>query len=242
MKSSRKHDLQSNELAAALTGVVEKARPHSRLLGYAAVGVAVLFFFLVVLPLLRGRGSSNPSADAFVMAQGAGGTQALSGFLKEYGSSAQAPAARLLLAERLLTEAVRGDVKSNPVALVAEDKDMYTKFAQGSSPEIQPLAKVGLAMVALQDGDMEKGRAGLKEVVEQYPSTLAAAKAGVNLARLAGYKPIEFSNDPPDAPKAESKTGAAPEAKSAEAPKAPPVAPPAPAANAETKSAETPKP
>jgi hypothetical protein len=259
MKSARKHDLQTNELAAALTGAIEKAKPHSKLIGYVALGAGILLFFVVVLPLLHGRGSSNPSADAFFVARASGSTQALSGFLKEYGASAQAPAARLLLADRLLGEAVQGDPKSNPATLLADAKELYGPLAESSSPTLAPLAKVGLAMVTLQEGDLEKGtpaqkeanlekgRAALKEVIEKYPNSLAAAKASANLDMLAGYKPYELSNEPADEPKV--KAEAVPETKTetkAET-KAPDAVTPAPEAKAEAPKpdatpAETPKP
>jgi hypothetical protein len=220
MKSTRKHELQTNELADALGRAVTKAKPHANLLGYAALAVVALVVVLVVLPGLRGRGAAhNPAAEAFMAAEGSGETPLLRSFLKEYASAPQVQQARLLLANRLVDEVVRGDPKASPTAL-AEAKEYYGQVST-ALPGLASLAQTGLALVAIQEGEMEKGRAALEEVVKQWPDSLGAAKAKVQLEALAAYRPVEFSSDPLDEPKpkTEAKKEPAPEAKAGEAPK-----------------------
>jgi hypothetical protein len=237
MKSKHKHELQTNELAAYIARIIEWGRPHARLLSYGGAGVLVLIIALVVLPAIKGGAAGrNPAVEAFSEALASGQVQPVRDFLAGYPTSDQAPAAKLILADRLLAEAVRGaqaapgeDAKANAAKLLAEAKDLYTQIAQSPSAH-ESLARTGLAMVMIQEGDLDKGLAALKEVTEKWPQELGAQKAKANLEALAGYKPVEFSNEPLEEPKppAEAKP---PEVKPAEA--APAEAPkPAPATEA----------
>ena len=237
MKSKHKHELQTNELAAYIARIIEWGRPHARLLSYGGAGVLVLIIALVVLPAIKGGAAGrNPAVEAFSEALASGQVQPVRDFLAGYPTSDQAPAAKLILADHLLAEAVRGaqaapgeDAKANAAKLLAEAKDLYTQIAQSPSAH-ESLARTGLAMVMIQEGDLDKGLAALKEVTEKWPQELGAQKAKANLEALAGYKPVEFSNEPLEEPKppAEAKP---PEVKPAEA--APAEAPkPAPATEA----------
>ena len=125
-------------------------------------------------------------------------SEAMKAFLAANCGSPQAPAARLLLANRLLAEAVRSGSATTAAATLAEAKSQYELVAR-SSPSLEPLAKVGLALVTIQEGNLEKGLAALEEIVKQYPSSIAAVKAKEHIDMLKGYKDIEFSDEPPDA-------------------------------------------
>jgi hypothetical protein len=232
MKSKHKHELQTNELAQALGRLVEWAKPHGRMIGYGAVAVLVLIIVLIVLPAIRGSAAGrNPAAEAFADALSSGQIQPVRDFLADYSKSEQITVARLILADRLLAEVVRGvqvgageDAKAKAAKILAEAKDLYTQIAQ-SAPDRESMARTGLALVTIQEGDLDKGRAALAEIVSKWPGSLGAQKAKANLEALANYKPIEFSDEPLEEPKP-------PEAKPAEA--TAPAAAPAPA--------ETPKP
>jgi hypothetical protein len=201
MKSTRKHELQTNELADALGGIIAKARPHANIIGYAALAVVVLVTILVILPAIRGKGASAGAAmDAFAVAQNGRGPQPMRDFLTQFGDSALVPSARLLLANRVLEEAVSGESASNAPALLTEARNLYAQVAQ--TPSLEPLAQVGQALVTLQEGDLDKGRAALQEVMTKWPNSVAAAKAKANLEPLAGYKPVEFSKEPLEEPAA----------------------------------------
>ena len=41
MKSTRKHELQTNALADSLGRALEAAKPHANVIGYAALGLVV---------------------------------------------------------------------------------------------------------------------------------------------------------------------------------------------------------
>jgi len=249
MKSQRKHELRSNELADVIDRVVERAKPHARTIGYAATAAVALVVILLVLPAILGRAAPEQSAaGAYAAAQASGEAEPLREFLLAYPKSPAVPAARLLLADRELEEVVRGvevpkgedaKAKAKADALLADAKDQYTQVAE-SAATLEPLARVGLALVTIQEGDVEKGRAALREVTTMWPGSAGAEKARVHFDSLTGYKPVEFTNEPLEPPEeqkievkpAEQKPGAAKaaevkpgEPKPAEMPSAPKAAP-----------------
>jgi len=240
MKSQRKHELRSNELADVIDRVVERAKPHARTIGYAATAAVALVVILLVLPAILGRAAPEHSAaGAYAAAQASGAAEPLREFLLAYPKSPAVPAARLLLADRELEEVVRGvevqkgeDAKAKADALLADAKDQYTQVAE-SAATLEPLARVGLALVTIQEGDVEKGRAALREVTTMWPGSAGAEKARVHFDALTGYKPVEFTNEPLEPPEEQK-----PEAKPAE--QKPGAAKPAEVKPGEPKPGETP--
>lgn len=253
MKSQRKHELQTNELADYLGRFIEQAKPHARLIGYGAAGVVALIVLLIVVPAIRGNAPSGADlgAAAFNQAIGSNEAQPLRDFLKDNATAAQAPAARLMLAGRILGEVVAGlktapgeDVKAKSAALLTEAKDLYEQAAK--SAESEPAARVGLALVTAQQGDIEKARAALQEVVQKWPQSIAASQARIHSEQLASYQPVAFSDEPLEKtevkPEAEPvvKPAAKPEAKAETKPEAKPETP-NPAEAPKAPAAPTPK-
>lgn len=233
MKSKHRHELETNELADTLNRWYEWAKPHANTISYGVLAVVALVLIVVILPSIRG----NPDAavaDAFAAAQTEGKAQPLRDFLKDHPQARQVPAARLLLAHRLLGEVVRGvetvageDPKFKTATLLAEASDLYTQVAQSSSA-FEPLARVGLALLAIQQGDLDQGRAALQEITQKYPNTPAAEKARAHMEALAGYRPMVFSDEPLEEPKKEE-TPAGGNPAGTPAPAEAPQAAPAPA-------------
>ncbi len=239
MKSTRKHELQTNELADALGHFIEKVKPHAQIIGLAALAVIVLLVVLVILPAMRGS-TADRTAAAFNLAQGVGDAQAVRKFIEAYPDSPQTPTARLLLAERLMADAVCGTgeaqgADAKPAELLKEAREMYGQVA-ASSEVLKPLAEVGLALMVVQEGDIAKGRAALQEVITKWPNSTAAEKARAHVQALAGYVPTPFSDEPLEEPKPPAEGEGA---KKAEPDKAAPAQPDAKPADA--KPVEEPK-
>ncbi|MBE3069351.1 MAG: hypothetical protein IMZ66_03855 [Planctomycetes bacterium] len=236
MKSQRKHELQTNELADALGRFIKRVKPHLQTIALAAAALIVVVVVLVVLPAIRGS-TTDRAAAAFNMAQGIGDVQAVRKFLETYGDAPQAPTARLLLADRLVADVVSGmgAAKGAEPAAVAgmldEAKRLYEQVAASSGLALKPFADVGLALVIVQQGDLDKGRAALQEVVTNWPQSLAAAKARAHVEALASYKPVAFSAEPLEAPPpaAGDEEAAPADATTGEVPTGPAEAAPAPA-------------
>jgi len=246
MKSQRKHELQTNELADALGRFIERAKPHLQTIALAAAALIVVVVVLVVLPAIRGS-TTDRAAAAFNMAQGTGDAQAVRKFLETYGDAPQAPTARLLLADRLVADVVsgmgaaKGGDAAAVSALLDEAKRLYEQVAASPGPApLKPFAEVGLALVTVQQGDLDKGKAALQEVVTKWPQSLAAAKARAHVEALASYKPVTFSADPLETPKpaADEKAADPAEAAPAPAPETKPEAAPAEEPNAKPAEAE----
>ncbi len=238
MKSIHKHELQTNELADAIGRAIVWAKPHAQTIVLVAAVVIVGVFVFVILPAIRGSAGEMASV-AFTLAQNAGDTESLEDFLEDYPEALQAPTARLLLADRLLRQAV-GNPKPTGDPL-AEARILYAEIAE-SSEHLRPLAKAGLALVTVQEGDLKKGREGLQEVVSKWPQSIAAEKARAHIEALAGYEPLVFSNEPLEEPtepeKGETEKAGPKEGEGKKEPAAEKTGP-AKATDPETKTTET---
>ncbi|MFO8015296.1 MAG: hypothetical protein R6X20_18595 [Phycisphaerae bacterium] len=236
MKSQRRHDLQTNELADAIGRLVERLRPHAQTAAIIAAAGVVVLVVLISLPLMQSRAAAE-AAYAFNAAVRSGGAEALRTFLDAHPEAEQAPAARLLLADRLLRDVAVGEVEADDAASVLEEAEAFYAQAAKASEDLEPMARTGLALVTLQRGDLDAGRKALEEVAEQYPQSVAAAKAKLHLDALAGYEPIAFSEEPVQAPTApEEVPETLPEG--AEEPAAAPDEVPAPPPEAPAEGAE----
>jgi len=244
MKSRRKHELQTNELADWIGRVILRLKPHGRIVGWGTLGVLLAVFVFFVLPKIQGGyGTEAVSSAAFNRAQRSFEPEPLREFLRTYPDSPQAPTARLMLADRVLRESVVGvavgegaDPQAKRERLLAEARDLYTKVAETDDVR-RPMARVGLALVLLEEGRLDEGRAALEDVRREWPQSVAAAKAKAHLEALAGYEPMAFSDEPlekSEKPKEPGESGGS--AKRGE-PKATGTGP-----SAEPKSGQTPEP
>jgi len=254
MKSKRKHELQTNELADWIGRVILRLKPHGRILGWGALVVLLAVFVFFVLPKIGGGyGAEAVSAAVFNRAQRSFETEPLREFLRTYPDSPQAPTARLMLADRVLRESAAGgaagegaDRQTKCEKQLAEARDLYEKVDETGGVR-RPMARVGLAMVLLEEGRLDEGRTALEGVRKEWPQSVAAAKAKAHLEALAGYEPIAFSDEPLEKSEKPKEQGEDEGAAKPGEPKAPETGPPASAAGeadgpAEPKSGETPEP
>jgi hypothetical protein len=212
MKSTRRHELQTNVLADWLGRTIARAKPHGRTIGYGAIVVAALVFLLFVLPALRGTPTREAAASAaFLQAVGPrGGADLLRAFLDEYPEAPQALAARVALGHRLYMQAVRGtDGAGNPIAKDKAQRDLAAakdQFEQAAADlSCVATARLMLALITVQEGRLEAGLKALQEVVDQWPQSEAAGSARLHLGRLQAYKPVAFSDEPLETPKKEDR-------------------------------------
>ncbi|MEA3367361.1 MAG: hypothetical protein U9R68_04520, partial [Planctomycetota bacterium] len=224
MKSRRRHELRTNELADALGRLVERVRPHAQtvaiIVGVAIIGVVVL----VSLPIMRSRAAAD-AAYAFNAAVRAGGPEALRTFLDGYTDADQGSTARLLLADRLLRSVAAGDVDTDDAEATLDEAEAFYAQVAKASKDLEPMARTGLALVTLQRGDLDEGRKALEQVTERWPQSVAAARAKSHLEALAGYEPVAFSDEPLEEPPAPGETP--PESAEEAVPAAPAAGPPA---------------
>jgi len=203
MKSARRHELRTNVLADRLGRIIVRLKPHSRILSYAALVILAVVFVLVIWPRIQGTPSTEDvPREAFSRAQMSLAAEPVREFLRIYPDSPQAPTARLILADRLLRQVDLGtdlgegeEGRAKAARLLTEAKELYKKVAETGGRE-EAMARVGLALVAIQEGDLETGQKALETVRQKWPESIAAAKAKVHLDALADWEPVAFSNEP----------------------------------------------
>ena len=245
MKSKKRHEMETNELATSLMRLYEQAQTHQQAILFGAIGVAVVLGAIVVYPWLRSSKETSVQT-AFAVAQGSADPDSVRDFLLKFPDAPQTALARVTLADRLLAEVVRGlrvatgeDPKAKAARCLAEARELYGDVA-AKSPELAPVAQVGLALIDIQEGGIDKGTAALHEVVTKWPDTIASAMAKTHLEALAGYKPVEFSNQPLEEKKPPAAKSGEPKEDET---KAPPVKTPeivAPASKAKDTKPDTP--
>jgi len=219
MKSTRRHELQTNVLADGIGRLITDAKPRARLIGYATALVVLLLVIFVVVPAIRGRrGAGDMAAASFAVAMASPSETRLRDFVIDFQDAPQVPAATVELADRLFMQAVRlADAQGKPIAKaqadakLAEARKLYAKVA-ASYPQNESLADVKLALVTVQEGDLDKGRAALEEVAKKWPDSDAVVVARLHLDRLKGYKPVEFSPEPLESEKKDEPKGEPPAA------------------------------
>jgi hypothetical protein len=210
MKSTRRHELQTNVLADTLGRLIVRLKPHARPIVYGGALAVLLVFVLLVLPAMRGTTTPEAGASAaFLRSLAPSGGDQLRAFLADYPEAVQAPAARIALGCRLYRRAVRGaDVTGDPIPTsraaqdLADAKEQFS-LALAEDPALEPMARLMLALITVHEGDLEAGVKRLREVVERWPQSEAAAGARLHAARLEGYRPVAFSDEPLEPPKKE---------------------------------------
>ena len=215
MKSTRRHELETNVLADSLGRWITRAKPHGRLIGWVAALVVLLVVVFLVVPAFRGGPSGEEViAASFAAAMATQTDEALRGFLQDFPDARQVPAARIALADRLFGEAVRRtDADGRPIpsgeadARLAEARQLYREVAEKRGRN-EPLARMKLGLVLVQEGGLEKGRAALEEVAKTWPDTAAAVVAGLHLDGLKGYRPVTFSAEPLESDEPDEAEGA----------------------------------
>ena len=203
MRSTRRHELQTNELADVIGQMIAQAKPHARLIGYSAAVAILLVVVFLVVPALRGTaGVSDVAAASFATAMASATDGPLKDFLRDFPDAKQVPAVMIELADRLFMESVRRTDNADKAiteaeadAKLAEAKTLYTQ-AVATSKTDEPLARAKLGLVAVEEGDINKGKAALEEVAKKWPDSEAAVLARLHLDRLKNYQPIEFSDEP----------------------------------------------
>ncbi len=204
MKSSHRHDLETNELADALGRLITRLKPHANAVLTVAAVVALGLAVLLALVNWGVLGGPSQAALAFTEARLSPGVTGVRGFVADHGGSKRGRVAKLILADRLLMAAVaRADADGNPVsesqatAYLAEAATLAQEVS-AASEDLRPLAEVKAALVMIQQGDLAGGKAKLEAVGSTYPTSAAATAATAHLEDLAGYEPVAFSDEPLD--------------------------------------------
>lgn len=203
MKSRRRHELQTNELADALGRAIAWAKPRGRQIEIVLACILVVVLVMVLVPgPWKGAGRGETAAWAFAQATRPGTSpEAVRSFLEEHPDAPQAPAAKIALAHRLVADVVDGSEpdEAPPTEVqvevdLAEAEAMCEQVRDASEP-YRPMAEFLLGLIAIQRGDLDEGREALRRVAQVWPDSVAAAGARAHLEELATYEPEPFSTE-----------------------------------------------
>ncbi|MDK1030951.1 MAG: hypothetical protein QGD94_02995 [Planctomycetia bacterium] len=197
MKSDRKHDLQTNDLAESISNFILRIKPYSRYILALAVLVAAIMLWQYMTYQTRVQ-AGELALMRFYHATSAEGAAALEDFVEDFPDSPQRPLAMLLLANRLFHAAVIGpgeDAKRPPAEeQLAKAEKLYREIA-GRYPDHAPLANYGLAMVSAQRGKMEEAKEQLSALTKAHRGEIVGDMAMEEKIRLAGLQPVEFATE-----------------------------------------------
>lgn len=160
MKTARRHELQSNELAHRLTPAIEWLQSHAALVGAALVGTAVVvgaFFYF------QNRSKSRATAawNEYFTAEAAGDAQRLAAVADQNPESTAGQLAALYLADVDYRDGVRlmNTDRDTAVSRLNEAKNRYSQVRQAADePHIRERALLGLARFYEAMGQVEDAK------------------------------------------------------------------------------------
>lgn len=194
MKTERRHELETNELAEWLAVTIERVRPYSRAILAGVIAVAVL---LVGMGIVRQRRAAQRTEawNAFFTAVNTMQTDPLSEVMAQYAGSEVGLWAQLRLADLQLSEGTDLLFTNRPAALdeLRSAEENYTGVRDGAdNPEVRERALMGLARTLEALNRLDDARAAYRQVTEEYPEGLFAPTAARRLADLERQGTKEF--------------------------------------------------
>lgn len=189
MKSDRRHDLESNDLADSAAVLAERLRPYLRTIGLAAAALLVGFAAWSVIDARRVT-ARQESWDECLAALGTGQTAALDTVVARHPGTPAAQWARLVTADELLDQGSQLLFVDRPQA---EQRLQAAAAAYSGLLDSRPLpliverATFGLAKARENLGSresLEQAVEGYKTVIREHPSSAVRALAEERIAAL----------------------------------------------------------
>lgn len=160
MKTARRHELQTNELADRLAKGLQTAKPYGRvILG----GVVLVFLLLLAMAIWSSRSSSRAATawEEYLQAMSTRDRDKLEELGSRYEGTAAGAWARLATGDELLERGI-GQLLSDKVEAKKELRraaENFEKAAQGlSEPLVKQQALFGLARAIEAQGDLAKAK------------------------------------------------------------------------------------
>jgi hypothetical protein len=179
MKTERRHELQTNELADRLTHWIAAAEPYARtILGVLLAIVAIVFAYGLIS--LRDSERANQGWDKLFAALETQNPQELEKTATDYSTTKVSQWARLASADLVLNGCINKLLTDKTEAQdelrrVAELYHRVLTESEDKSPLI-PRAKFGLARTQESQGDLTRARELYNDIVREGGPFAAAAK------------------------------------------------------------------
>ncbi|HKD36624.1 MAG TPA: tetratricopeptide repeat protein [Pirellulales bacterium] len=186
MKTERRHELQSNELADFLTDMGEKAKPYAK--GLLGVVLAALVIVLAYIYLTqRAKSEDAQSWNEAWKAIDSRNDDDLRDVIKRYPNKPAALWSQLVLADDELSRGVAGLFAQRSAGrdLLTSAADDYRYVAEHSTlPLVREQALFGLGRAEESLNELAKAREAYESVAKSYPNGPYAKRAELRLAQL----------------------------------------------------------
>lgn len=187
MKTERRHELQTNQLADWMGHRFESLVPHTKtILAAVILATAVLIVAMVVM---SDRRAANASAwTEFQVAYGSRDSEALADVAKMHEGSEIALWAKLAQADVRLSHGVAA-LYSNPddaTSALADARKAYLEVVNGSGslPEMHQQALFGLAQTHEASSNLEGAKEYYQKVVDKFPDSGVGKESASRLEAL----------------------------------------------------------
>jgi hypothetical protein len=193
MKTERRHELQTNELAVWLTDAVEVAKPYARLLTGIVLAAVVLSIFYVVMTRRSKEAEERGWTEHFIAAASEDATD-LEQVAREHPGTTVATWSHIKLGDRHLNEGIdlrfRNRAKAEEELRVAEES--YQAALADAEVLAQQRATLGLARVYETQQEFDKARKHYQALKDGWPEGVLAELAARRLADLERQRTKEF--------------------------------------------------
>ncbi len=174
MKTERRHELQTNELADSLARWIEIARPYSRAGLALVVAVAVVLFAWGYLHSSNSRRLGDGWNEYFEAMKTRDRRGALSDIAENYAGTPVAEWARLVLADIQLEDGTQRmflDKKDGRDELRQAADKFLSVIHESDQPMIQQHATFGLARAHEALGSLDKAREEYNSIASKWPDS-----------------------------------------------------------------------
>lgn len=190
MKTARRHELHTNELADWLGKELVRLRPYGRAIAATAL-LILLSIVLLVFYSNRGRQLEEQAWVEYFAAldelTARGNTDRLRDVSEQFARSPAGLWARLTLADAQLAEGVENMFRDRQTALTqlqSAIKDYQYVREHAKDPLLIERATFGLAHAYESQADLDRARKTYEEVVSRWPQGLFASAASRRLEDL----------------------------------------------------------
>lgn len=186
MKTARRHELQTNELADWLGDVLKTAEQYSRAIIASVVAVAVIAG-LYAYQRYQSAAREAQLWDSYFRAYDLGGAKEMADLAEKYGETLAGQWARLNLADTELAEGTSQLFEDRAKATESLGKavDHYQRLRKSArEPALQERATLGLARAYESQGRLEQAREEYKQLLARWPNGVYADFVQSRLADL----------------------------------------------------------
>lgn len=192
MKTKRRHELETNQLADWLGAMMERLRPRANLI---LTGAVILLIALLAASFLMRRSRSRSQAAWTALATAATPTE-LAAVSDDYPGTPAGNWAMLRSADVEFAMGMQQLLRNREQALVSlrAAERSYERLAAGSpeSPLVDERASMGLAKTLEALGEVERAKEAYQAVLDRFPNGLFATEAGKRIEDLKDPKIAEF--------------------------------------------------